>query len=178
MRVAVLLAVAVLVPLVALVLEHAGNVRISERHHSHHDTYAVPASFTRALVLAMVFMAVLGLVMAWLSWEGALDASLELVLGFTDAFLVTCCALWAALCRYRVSTFDGCMAVTPLVGRRVWIRYAEIDHLEWAGLRNESGFRNLVVHVEGRRPVTLYGIVDIEQLIMSIDRFDLLPRSA
>lgn len=175
---AVLLAVAVLVPLVALVLERVGNVRISERHHSHHDTYAVPVSFTRALVRAMLFMAALGLVLAWLCLQGALETSVELVLGFTDAFLVSCLAMWVMLRRYRVSTFDGCMAVTPLVGRRVWIYYAEIDHLEWAGLRNESGFRNLVVYVAGHRPVALYGIVDIEQLIMSIDRFDLLPQSS
>ena len=173
-----LLAVAVAVPLAALVMERAGSVRISERHHSHHDTYAVPVSFTRALVRAMVFMAVLGLVLAWLCQEGALDASADLVLGFADAFLVSCLVMWVVLCRYRVSTFDGCMAVTPLVGRRVWIRYEEIDHLEWSGLRSESGYRNLVVHVEGRPPVTLYGIIDIEQLIMSIDRFDLLPQNA
>lgn len=175
---AALLVLAVVVPLVVLVLEHVGDVRISERHHSHHDTYSVPVSFARAIVRAMLFMAALGLVLAWMCLQGALDSSVELVLGFTDAFLVACLLFWVMLCRYRISTFDGCMVVTPFVGRRVWIRYAEIDHLEWAGHRNESGFRNLVVYVTGRRPVTLYGIVDIEQLIMSIDRFDLLPQSS
>ena len=56
-----LVVVAAVVPLVALVVEHVGNVRITERHHSHHDTYVVSAEFTRSLVLAMAFMAALGL---------------------------------------------------------------------------------------------------------------------
>ena len=47
---ALLVAIAIVIPAVALVLEHVGNVRISERHHSHHDTYVVPVSFTRLIV--------------------------------------------------------------------------------------------------------------------------------
>lgn len=175
---AALYIVAVGVPAVALVLERGGNVRISERHHSHHDTYAVPVAFTRSIVLAMTLMAALGLLLALLCGARLVGEDPVQVLAFTDGFVATCLALWVMFGRYRVSTFDGCMVVTPLVGRRVWIRYEEIDHLEWAGLRSESGFRNLVVYVAGRRPVTLYGIMDIEQLIMSIDRFDLLPQSS
>ena len=166
-----------LVPLVALVLEHAGNVRITERHHSHHATYVVSAPFRRSLVLAMTFVAVLGLALAWLCEADVFVADAELPLVFTDAFLVTCFALWCFLCRYRVSTFGDCMVVTPLVGPRVWVRYDDIDRLEWRGMRMESGFRSLAVWVGGRRVVTLHGIVDVEQIIMSIDRFDLLPQA-
>ena len=172
-----LAAVAVALPLVALVIEHAGNVRITERHHSHHDTYVVPASFTRSIVLSMVFMGVFGLLMGWLCSANVFAASHVTVLAFFDAYLVMSFALWLALCRYRVSTFSDCMVVTPFLGPRVWVAYAEIDRLAWSGLRMESGFRSLDVYVGGRRVVKLRGIVDIEQILMSIDRFDLLPQT-
>lgn len=175
---ALLVAIAIVIPAVALVLEHVGNVRISERHHSHHDTYVVPVSFTRLIVLAMTFMATLGLLLAWLCDIGVLHAEVSLVLSFFDAFLVTSLAIRCVFCRYRVSTFSDCMVVTPLLGPRVWVHYDRIDRLEWSGLRKESGFRNLVVWVGGRRVVTLLGIVDVEQIIMTIDRFDLLPQTA
>ncbi len=172
-----LVAVAALVPVVALVFEHVGNVRISERHHSHHDTYVVSVEFTRSLVLAMTFMAVLGLLVAWLCERDVFLADENVGLGFFDAFLVTCFVMWSLICRYRVSTFSDSMAVTPLVGPKVWVRYDQIERLEWTGLRVGSGFRNLEVWVDGRRVVTLLGIVDVEQIIMSIDRFDLLTKT-
>ena len=172
-----LVVVAAVVPLVALVVEHVGNVRITERHHSHHDTYVVSAEFTRSLVLAMAFMAALGLLVAWLCERDVFVASATTVLGFFDAFLVTCFVMWSLICRYRVSVFGDSLAVTPLVGPKVWVRYDQIERLEWTGLRAGSGFRSLVVWVGGRRAVTLLGIVDVEQIIMSIDRFDLLPRT-
>lgn len=173
-----LMAVAVLVPSAAMVIEHVGNVRISERHHSHHDTYVVPVSFTRGLGLAMAFMGVLAVLLGWLCLEDVLAASELVVLGFFDAFLVTCFAMWLCLCRYRVSVFSDSMVVTPLVGRNVWVRYDEIERLEWTGMRMASGFRSLAVWVGGRRVATLLGIVDVEQVIMSMDRFDLLPQTA
>ena len=172
-----LVAVALVVPLVALVVEHVGNVRIAERHHSHHDTYVVSAEFTRSLVLAMSFMAALGLLVAWLCDQDVFLADEVMALAFFDAFLVTCFVMWSLICRYRVSTFSDSMAVTPPLGPKVWVRYDQIDRLEWSGLRVGRGFRNLVVWVGGRRAVTLLGIVDVEQIIMSIDRFDLLPRT-
>lgn len=175
---ALLIAVAILVPVAALVLEHVGNVRFTERHHSHHDTYVVPVSFTRLIVVAMVFMSALGLLLAWLCGAGVFGTSMTVVLAFFDAFLVTCFVMWVFICRYRVSTFQDCMVVTPIVGPKVWVHYDHIDRLEWSGLRKESGFRNLVVWVDGHRVVTLLGVVDVEQIIMSIDRFDLLPQNA
>ena len=42
-----LVAVAVAVPLASFALMRLGSVRITERHHSRHDTYVVPVAFTR-----------------------------------------------------------------------------------------------------------------------------------
>lgn len=173
-----LVIIAVVVPLAALLHERAGTVRMSERHHSHHDTYVVPASFTRSITLAMLFMSALGLLLALLCKAHVLLARPLVVLGFSDAFVVTCFVMRWALCRYRVSTFRDCMVVTPFVGGEAWVRYDQIERLVWSGLRMESGFRTLDVWVDGRRAVRLSGIVDVEQIIMSIDRFDLLPRTA
>ena len=177
MLIGVLFVIALLVPSAAMVIEHVGDVRISERHHSHHDTYVVPVSFTRSLALAMGFMGVLGILLGWLCYEGFLGVSALVVLAFFDAFLVTCLGLWLCIGRYRVSVFSDSMVVTPVVGRNVWVRYDEIERLEWTGLRMESGFRSLAVWVGGRRAATLLGIVDVEQIIMSMDRFDLLPQT-
>ena len=161
--------VAVVAPLSALLHERAGTVRMSERHHSHHDTYVVPASFTRSITLAMLFMSALGLLLALFCKAHVLFARPLVVLGFSDAFVLTCFVMRWVLCRYRVSTF---------VGREVWVRYDQIERLVWSGLRMESGFRTLDVWVDGHRAVRLRGIVDVEQIIMSVDRFDLLPRTA
>ena len=171
-----LVVLALFTPLVALVFEHVGNVRITERHHSHHDTYVVSAEFTRSLVLAMTFMAALGLLVAWLCDQDVFLPDAVTVLAFFDAFIVTCFVMWRLLCRFRVSTFGDTMAVTPLVGPKVWVRYDQIDRLEWSGLRVGTGFRNLVVWVGGRRAATILGFVDVEQILLSIDRFDLLPQ--
>ena len=94
-----LVVVALAVPVIALVFEHVGNVRITERHHSHHDTYVVSAEFTRSIVLAMAFMAALGLLIAWLCEQDVFGADEGTVLAFFDAFLVTSFLLWAAICR-------------------------------------------------------------------------------
>lgn len=174
---AILTAVAVLVPLVALAIEHAGNVRITERHHAHHDTYVVPVSFTRSLVLAMVFMGVVGLLLSWACGEQVLLASPVQVLCFFDAFLLTCLVLWGLLCRYRVSTFRDCMVISPFFGHERWVRYEDIERLEWSGVRMESGYRTLKIWAGGRRAARLYGLVDTERVLMTIDRFDLLPRT-
>lgn len=171
----VLIAIAVVLSGVALVVEHMGNVRISERHHSHHDTYVVPVAFTRSLVLAMVFMGAFGLLVSWLCHERVFVANTRAVLGFFDAFIVTCFVLWWAVSRYRVSSFGEHMVVRPFVGRSVTVRYADIDRMDWVGMRKGSGYRDLVVMVGGRRVARISGVVDLEQVLMRIDRFDALP---
>ena len=173
---ALLVAISIVIPAVALVLEHVGNVRISERHHSHHDTYVVPVSFTRGLDLAMTFMSVLGLVLGWLC--AALEFLPEAlpVFAFFDAFIVTCFVMWAILRRYKVSVFDERLMITPFLGSDATVRYDRIDVMQWTGLRKASGYRDLIIWAGGRRVGRLSGMVDIEQILMAIDRFDALPR--
>ena len=174
---AVLLAsVEVVLPVFALLFEHVGNVRFSERHHSHHDTYVVSVSFTRGLVLAMTFISVLGLVLGWLC--AALEFLPEAlpVFAFFDAFIVTCFVMWAILRRYKVSVFDERLMITPFLGSDATVRYDRIDVMQWTGLRKASGYRDLIIWAGGRRVGRLSGMVDIEQILMAIDRFDALPR--
>lgn len=176
MDVVLLAVVEVALPVVALLFEHVGNVRISERHHSHHDTYIVPVSFTRGLVLAMAFMSVLGLAMGWLCAAIEFLPSALPVFAFFDAFIATVFALWASLVRYKVSVFDDYLVITPFLGRDATVRYDRIDVMRWSGMRKASGYRDLVIWADGGRAGRLSGMLDIEQILMAIDRFDALPR--
>lgn len=167
--------VAVAVPALALILEGTGDVRLSERHHRHHDTYLVPMPFTRSLVLATVFMGGLGLVVSALCAQRIIPASPLVAILFFDAFVATCFVAWWCACRYKVSVFSDSMIVTPLLGSTIWVSYDEIERMEWVGLKNASGYRDLAIWVGGRRVVTLFSIVDLEQILMRVNRFDVLP---
>lgn len=174
----VLVAVAVAVPLASFVLMRLGSVRITERHHSRHDTYVIPVAFTRSLVHMMAFMGAMGLFLGWLCSSSVFVADPPEVLAFFDAFIVTTFTLWLVLTRYKVSTFEGHMIVTPFVGHDVVVRYDQIERMEWAGFRKGSGYRDLDVWVGGSYAVRLSALVDLEQILMSIDRFDVLPSSS
>lgn len=173
-----LVAVAALVPLAVLVVEHLGNVRISERHHSRHDTYVIPVARTRSIVLCMAFMGGFGLLVGWLCYEQVFDVNGRAVMCFFDSFVLTCLVIWLAACRYRISAFDDCMDVRPLVGPSVRIRYEDIGRMRWTGLRKGSGYRDLQVVVGGRPVAVLLGVVDLEQVLMRIDRFDVLEHAS
>ena len=70
------------------------------------------------------------------------------------------------------------MIVTPFVGHDVVVRYDQIERMEWAGFRKGSGYRDLDVWVGGSHAVRLSALVDLEQILMSIDRFDALPSAS
>lgn len=173
----VLVAVAVAVPLASFVLMRLGSVRITERHHSRHDTYVIPVAFTRSLVHMMAFMGAMGLFLGLLC-SSVFVANPPEVLAFFDAFIVTTFILWLVLTRYKVSTFEGHMIVTPFVGHDVVVRYDQIERMEWAGFRKGSSYRDLDVWVGGSHAVRLSALVDLEQILMSIDRFDALPSAS
>lgn len=70
------------------------------------------------------------------------------------------------------------MVVTPLVGRWVLVRYSDVDRLSWTGVRHGTGYRNLRVGVGGAYVATLLGVMDIEQIMLHLDRFDAIEYGA
>ena len=178
MTTTVFMVISGLIPLVVSAIEWLSSGDISERHHSHHDTFTITPSLTRSLVIAMIFMGVTGIVMGWLCQVDVFEAEPTVVLGFFVGFLVVTLVLWAAMRRYRVALYDDHMVVSPLIGGDVSVRYADISKMEWSGVRTRSGFRNLAVFVGDNRVITLWGGLDLEQILMRIDRFDALARSS
>ncbi len=170
-----LVVIAVAFPLLALFREHVGGGRFTERHHRHHDSFVVSAGLTSSIALAMTVVSVLGLAQAWICVTGDSGTNPVAVLAFSDAFVVTAFLLRWALCRYKVSVFGDHMVITPFAGRDIQVTYAQIDRMEWFGVRRGSGMRGLNVYVGGRRVCWLSSIVDVERILMSVDRFDVLP---
>ena len=58
--------IAVAAPVTAAFLEYSDNVGLSERRHSHHDTYVTPAALTRSLIIDMAFVSVIAVILGWL----------------------------------------------------------------------------------------------------------------
>ena len=170
----VLTGIAIAIPILALLLERLGGIGISERHHSHHDTYLIASSLSSALVVAMVFMGITGLLLAWLCNVGVFHADATVILGFFAAFLFVLFVIWLCIRRYRVATYDSCMIVTPFVGPATTVRYRDIESMEWGGIKSGTGYRNLNVYVGGKRVAMLWGVLDLEQILLRIDRFDVL----
>lgn len=171
---AMLIAINVGIPVLTLLLAKRARVRMAERHHSHHDTYSVPVSFTRALGYAIYLMGALGMALHYLAHVGGLEVNPAAVIAFFDGFLVVAFFCWMCVGRYKVSTFNDCLVVTPLVGNDVWVNYDKIDRLVRYGGTEDHGHRSLDVYVDGARKITIHGLVDIEQILMRVDRFDVL----
>ena len=73
---------------------------------------------------------------------------------------------------------DNQMIVTPFLGGDVTVGYADIESMEWTGFRKGTGYRDLAIYVGGRKVVTLVGVLDLEQVLVRINRFDVLGRSS
>ena len=168
------------IPLIAAFLEWAIGRGAAERHHGHHDTYVVAASLTRAMVVSMVFMGIMGLFLSKLTSDGVFAGRVDVrvVLGFFAAFLVVLMIIWLELRRYQVKLYDEAMVVTPFVGPSKTIPYADIDRMAWTGIRAGTGYQNLSVYVGEKRAALLLGILDIDQILMRINRFDVLDHAA
>ena len=169
-----LMALAALIPIVAAVVVWAGSAEISERHHSHHDTYKVASNFSWGIVFAIILLGALGVLLAWLCVLGVFEADPMVVLAFFDTCLVLTFAGWVMLRRYKVVTFEDRMLVTPFVGPSVTIRYAEISAMEWISSVMVPHGRNVGVFVGHRRRALLWAVLDLDQILMRVDRFDVL----
>ncbi|MGL5173579.1 MAG: hypothetical protein ACRC75_06975 [Olsenella sp.] len=166
------------IPLLAAVMERVGSVGISERHHSHHDTFVLSSAFSHALVFAMLFMGLMGLVLGWLCSIGVFSANPVVIHSFFVAFLAVMFVFWMIIRRFKVSLFDDQMIITPFLGGDVTVGYADIESMEWTGFRKGTGYRDLAIYVGGRKVVTLVGVLDLEQVLVRIHRFDVLGRSS
>lgn len=171
---ALLTAIALLVPLAAVVTLWATNGVIAERHHVHHDTYVIARTLSWSLVFGMILMGVLGVLLEWLCSIGAFHADGVVVLGFFDAYLVISFVYWLLLRRYKVVTYDDRMTVTPFFGKTVGIAYADISAMEWTQSIVMPRNHNVRVYEGQQRRVLLSGALDIDQILVRINRFDAL----
>jgi len=169
--------VMVALPVVALVCQRVADSGMAERHHRHHDTYVVPVMLTRTLSVVMLFMAVLGAALTWLCSLGAFAASPLVVLSFFLSFVATTFCLWFVMRRYSVVTYRDRMVIMPFVGRKRTIRYRDIERMEWS--RSIIGSRqNVRVYVHGQKHgSTIWGTLDVQQILMGVNRFDVLAAS-
>jgi hypothetical protein len=178
MNIVILTVATVGMPVLAALIERIGSVGISERHHSHHDTYVLSSAFSRALVLAMLFMGLMGIILGWLCSVGVFVANAVVILSFFVAFLTVMFVLWITIRRFKVALFDDQMVVTPFVGGDVTVGYADIDSMEWTGFRKGTGYRDLAIYVGDKKVITLVGVLDLEQVLVHINRFDVLGHSS
>ena len=155
-------------------MEHFGDADMPERHHSHHDTYVISGALSRSVVASMVFAAILGLVLRWLCNVGVFDVSSAVVPGFFSSYLVVSFCMWMMVRRYRVVTYDDRMLVKPFIGRTIHIRYRDITSLRRLAFLRSASSANLGIWVNHKRAAIIWGSLDIEQILMRIDRFDVL----
>lgn len=97
---------------------------------------------------------------------------------------------WFVLCRYKVQIFDAgadgraeparearAVVIRPLIGRRKVVYVDQITHMNWFGVRKTSGYRDLMIWENEQRKTHIWAIVDLEQILMHIDRFDAFPQA-
>lgn len=170
----ILAIIAVAIPATSTILIWSGDVGISERHHRHHDTYVIASTLTWSLVFAMIIMGSLGVLMGWLCMVGVFHVDAATVLGFFDAFLIVSFVYWVLLRRYKVVTYEDRLDVTPFVGRKTTIPYEDISLMEWTPSLLLRNSRSVGVFVGHRRRALLWGGLDLDQILIRIDRFDAL----
>lgn len=168
------MAIAIVIPLISMAIVRAGYADISERHHSHHDTYVIAAPFSWGVVTVIAYMGALAVLMGWMCELTVFSVGAYVVMSFFDAFLVTAFLAWQCFRRYKVITFDTSMQVTPFVGKTTTIRYDEISAMEWTKSILMPNSRNIHVFVGHRRRALLWAAIDLDQILIRINRFDVI----
>ena len=161
-------------PLVAGIISLLTLADISERHHIHHDTYSVSQVVSRTIVLVMAFMGVLGGVTVWLCTLDVYTVDPEVPLGFFAAYQITSFVAFISLIRCQVMCYDDRMFVRTWFGRQHEIPYADITHMKRTPMFLSSHFNDLVVETADGGHLTISGLLDIDQMLVRIDRFDVL----
>lgn len=162
------------IPLAAALLLLAYDVGISERHHSHHDTYVIGSNLMLVLVFVMIVMGVIGVLLGWLCTIGVFWVRYPLVMSFFDSFLVITFAFWLALRRYKVTTYDDRLEITPFLGPRRIVAYDDITTMEWTPSLLMPNGRNVGVYVGQKRVALLWSGLDLDQILVRMGRFDTL----
>ena len=76
--------------------------------------------------------------------------------------------------RYKVVTFEDRMCVTPVLGPVVTIYYEDITLMVWEPSALISLNKGVTVYVGQRRRARLWPLLDLDQILMRVDRFDVL----
>lgn len=161
-------------PLVAFIAESLLGVSLSERHHLHHDTYTVSPVVSRSLTLVMMYMGVLGGLTAWLCHLGVFAARPVVPLAFFVSFQLTLLLMVVAVMRYRVMLYEDHMLVRNPFGATCFVTYDDITRMEWVSSYLGPHLHDIKVHSRHERPVRLWCLLDVEQLLLRLDRFDVL----
>ncbi|MBP3892702.1 MAG: hypothetical protein J6D34_01515 [Atopobiaceae bacterium] len=164
----------IVIPLLAASIEMLAGTRISERHHVHHDTYAVSLVVPRTLVLVMVFMGALGAAVGWLCHVGVFASDPSVPLAFFIMFQMTLFIMVIGAMRYQVMAYGDLMVVRPAYGFTRTIRYDQIDCMTWTSSFLTPRMRDVRVHSLQGDTVRLWSLLDIEQILLRIDRYDVL----
>jgi hypothetical protein len=177
MSISFLVAITGGIPIFSAIFQIVSDTDIAERHHSHHDTYRASKTFTRMLVYAMGCMGGAGILVCLLQRLGLLDVDIPVAITFFCSFVVTTWAVWAMFGRYRVETYSDYLRVVPLLGRARVIPYDRICDIRTLGDPLWEGNPSVCVYERGRRtPALLWNLLDVEQILMRINRPDLLER--
>ena len=167
-----MLTAVLVIPLLAASVEMLTGTRISERHHVHHDTYTVSLVVPRTLVLVMVFMGALGGVVGWLCHLGVFTSDPSVPLAFFIMFQVTLFFMAIGAMRYQVMAYDDMMVVRPAYGFTRTIYYDQIDSMAWVSSFLTPRMRDVRIRSKLGDSVRLWSLIDIEQILLRIDRYD------
>ena len=90
------------------------------------------------------------------------------------AFELTLLLMVMAVVRYRVMAYDEYMIVWPPFGLPRTLYYDRIEHMEWRSSYLGPHLRDLYVRTSDRKRARIWCLVDIEQVLLRIDRFDVM----
>lgn len=163
------------IPVIAGIIVLLAASEMSERHHLHHDTYSISQVIPRTIMLVMAFMGVLGGLIGWLCHLGVFSADSSIPMAFFVTFQVSLLLVLMALNRCQVMVYDDRMFVRPLFGRRLEVPYDQIARMERRPLWFVNPhFDDLRIYLADGHRVRVSGLLDVEQILVRIDRFDVL----
>ena len=171
---AILFAFLIVVPFVALLVEGRGSkLRMEERHHSHHDTYVISPGLSHVLVNSMIIMAIAGILLGLLAFVDLFEEPPIVIMSFFAAYIVVTFVMWYFMMRYKVSVYEDHLEVTPIIGEKKSVTFGEIDSMRLVTPRLGL-HRDVHVYKDGSRVITIWGMVDVNQILVRINRFDVL----